>query len=61
MPDLHRTDETPAHLALGGRFDSRLDVLCDRDWIAITLNAGQWVHVDTTGRGAQGLSDLYLR
>lgn len=61
MPDLHRTDETPAHLAPGGRFDSRLDVLCDRDWITITLAAGQSVQVDTTGRVAQGLSDPYLR
>ena len=60
MPDLPRTDETPAHLVPGGRFDRRL-VLSDRDWIAISLTAATWTQIDMTGIGAQGLSDSYLR
>jgi hypothetical protein len=58
-PDLSRT-VPPARLTPGGSFDSRLDVLGDRDWIAITLTAGQWTQMDMTGSGAYKIDNPYL-
>ena len=52
---------TTASIAVGGSFTSQLDTAGDRDWIAVTLEAGKSYAISLTGTGAKAVGDTYLR
>ena len=59
--DLPADVTTPATLALGGTFSNELEVVGDRDWIAVELVAGQRYAISLNGTGASPLSDPLVR
>ena len=61
MADIAGTSLTKAKMALGGTFQSGLGFVGDRDWIRISLDAGEWVEVGASGRGSDPLNDPFLR
>ena len=58
MPDLPGTKDTFALLPLPGTWSDRIEMLGDRDWLRLDLQAGDRIGIDMTG---QGLADPYLR
>ena len=52
---------TTATVSVGGSFSSQLDFSGDRDWIAVTLQAGKAYEINLFGSGSSSLSDPYLR
>ena len=59
--DLPADVTTPATLALGDTFSNELEVVGDRDWIAVELVAGQRYAISLDGSGASPLSDPLVR
>lgn len=59
--DLPADATTPATLALGDTFSSQLEVVGDRDWIAVELVAGQRYAISLNGTGADPVSDPLVR
>lgn len=59
--DLPADVTTPATLALGETFSNQLEVVGDRDWIAVELVAGQRYAISLDGTGADPLSDPFVR
>lgn len=58
MPDIADDRTTTASMTLGGTFTGQIDTSGDRDWVRISLSAGQRVQVNLDGTT---LSDPYLR
>ena len=52
---------TSAGTRVGGTFNGILETAGDRDWIRISLTAGQTVQIDLTGRGTNPVDDTFLR
>ncbi|WP_417481960.1 cadherin domain-containing protein [Maricaulis sp.] len=59
--DLPADVTTPATLALGETFSNQLEVVGDRDWIAVELVAGQRYGISLDGTGGSPLSDPLVR
>ncbi|WP_339743919.1 M10 family metallopeptidase C-terminal domain-containing protein [uncultured Maricaulis sp.] len=59
--DLPADVTTTATLALGGTYSNQLEVVGDRDWIAVELVAGQRYAISLNGSGADPLSDPLVR
>lgn len=59
--DLPADATTTATLALGGTFSNQLEVVGDRDWIAVELVAGQRYAISLDGSGGDPLSDPLVR
>ena len=59
--DLPADVTTPATLALGDTYSNELEVVGDRDWIAVELVAGQRYAISLDGSGASPLSDPLVR
>ena len=53
--------DTTAIMQVGDSFHGSLEAAGDRDWVAITLNEGEFYSIDLTGRGGSGVNDTYLR
>ncbi len=52
---------TTVTIGVGGSLTSELDSAGDRDWIAVTLQAGRTYSISLSGTGANAVSDTYLR
>jgi len=52
---------TTVTIGVGGSLTSELDSAGDRDWIAVTLQAGRTYSISLSGSGANAVSDTYLR
>jgi len=61
MTDIPGDTSTTATISVGGSLTDSIEVVGDRDWIAITLTAGQQVVITLTGTGASELYDPLLR
>ncbi|MCQ0988854.1 S8 family serine peptidase [Jiella marina] len=61
MVDIAGDSSTSASMVVGGSFTDQLETTGDRDWVAITLTAGQTYDISLDGTGATALSDPYLR
>ena len=61
--DIPEGDTTQIQMVSGGDFTGTLEVAGDRDWVAITLEAGQRYQFDAFGSGGAGveLDDTYIR
>lgn len=61
--DIPEGDTTQIQMVSGGDFTGTLEVAGDRDWVAITLEAGQRYQFDAFGSGGSGveLEDTYIR
>ena len=59
--DLPADITTPASLALGDTFSDTLEIVGDRDWIAVDLVAGQRYAISVDGTGGSPLSDPFVR
>ena len=60
MPDLPANTTTSAVVPIGGSYSDSLEVVGDRDWIRVTLTAGQTYKVSLDGTGFTPISDPYL-
>lgn len=58
--DAAADSSTAYSMSVGDDFLGDLSVGSDRDAVAITLTAGQTVHIELSGEGAQGTEDPYL-
>ena len=61
MPDIPGNSSTTTVLAVGGSVVDQLEVAGDRDWIRITLTAGETYQFTLDGSGASPLEDPILR
>ena len=61
MADIPGNGSTTSVIRIGESMSGSLEVLGDRDWIRLSLNAGQEVRVDLVGIGFNPVSDTYLR
>lgn len=52
---------TTVTIAVGGSLTSELNTAGDRDWIAVTLQAGKTYSISMTGTGATPVDDTFLR
>lgn len=61
--DIPEGDTTQIQMVSGGDFTGTLEVAGDRDWVAVTLEAGQRYQFDAFGSGGAGveLDDTYIR
>jgi len=59
--DIPADTTTPATLALGETFTGTLETVGDRDWIRVTLEAGQFYRIAMSGAGDTPVEDTYLR
>ncbi|WP_291841604.1 cadherin domain-containing protein [Maricaulis sp.] len=61
--DVPEGDTTQISMVSGGNYTGTLEVAGDRDWIEVTLEAGQRYQFDAFGSGGTGveLEDTYLR
>ena len=59
--DIPGNGSTTTTLAVGGSISDQLEVVGDRDWIRITLTAGQRYQFALNGSGGSPLADPYLR
>ncbi|WP_323761805.1 cadherin domain-containing protein [Maricaulis sp.] len=61
--DVPEGDTTQIQMVSGGDYTGTLEVAGDRDWVAITLEAGQRYQFDAFGSGGAGveLDDTYIR
>jgi Peptidase M10 serralysin C terminal/Cadherin domain/Bacterial pre-peptidase C-terminal domain len=61
--DVPESASTQIAMVSGGDYTGQLEVAGDRDWVAITLEAGQRYQFDAFGSGGAGteLTDTYLR
>ena len=60
--DAAASTATTASIAVGNSFEGTLSAAGDRDWVAVTLQAGQTYSVSLAGDNSSGeLSDPYLR
>ena len=60
MADIPGNGPTTSVIRIGELMSGSLEVLGDRDWIRLSLNAGQEVRVDLAGIGFNPVSDTYL-
>lgn len=61
LGDIPADDTTTATVSVGGSFTDQLEVAGDRDWIAVTLTAGQAYDIALNGTGTNALNDPLVR
>ena len=61
MTDIPGDTTTTTTISVGSTLTNSLEVIGDRDWIAVTLTAGQQVVISLSGTGTTPVDDTYLR
>ena len=61
--DFAATTQTTGAVAVGGSATGEIEIVGDRDWFAVTLEAGKtyWIDVEGSGNSRVALSDPWLR
>ena len=60
MVDIPDNDTTSATIAVGDTFADTLELAGDKDWVAVTLVAGQSYTISLSTPGATGVNDAFL-
>ena len=60
MVDIPGDNTTTASIGIGEVFNGEIEIANDRDWIAVTLQAGQSYSISLSTPGATGLNDSFL-
>jgi hypothetical protein len=61
VPDIAVSTATTTNMQVGVTFNGALENSGDRDWIRVSLTAGQAVQIDLGGRGGNAVYDTFLR